>query len=75
MQQVRLEFGRHGSASWASRSAWSGSPAAIATRARIVSAHVSHQPVVVDDGLVGPAAGGSEIPVCQRGLGIPEARR
>ena len=25
------------------------------------------------DGLVGPAAGGGEIPVCQRGLGIPDA--
>ena len=25
------------------------------------------------DGLVGPTAGGSEIPVCQRGLGIPDA--
>ena len=32
-----------------------------------------HQPVVVDDGLVGPATGGSEIPVCQRGFGIPDA--
>ncbi len=34
-------FGTHASASWASRSACSGSPCAIATRARVVSAHIS----------------------------------
>ena len=36
------------SASWASRSACSGSPCAIATRARVVSARNSQKPVVVD---------------------------
>ena len=36
------------SASWASRSAWSGSPCAIATRARVVSASDRNAPVVVD---------------------------
>jgi len=35
------------SASWASRSASSGSPCAIATRARVVSAHISHDPVAI----------------------------
>ena len=36
------------SASWASRSAWSGSPCAIATRARVVSGSDRNTPVVVD---------------------------
>ena len=61
------------SASWASRSACSGSPCAIATRARAVSADISHQPVAVDDGVVGPAAGRDQIPARQRGLRIRDA--
>ena len=56
------------SASWASRSACSGSPCAIATRARVVSAPISHQPGRGRDRFVGPAAGREQIPARQRGL-------
>ena len=56
------------SASWASRSACSGSPCAIATRARMVSADISHQPGRRRDGDIGPPAGRGEIPASQCGL-------
>ena len=47
-EQVRLDSAPSTSASWASRSAGCNSPAAIATRARTVSAGAEYQPVVVE---------------------------
>lgn len=47
-EQVRLISAAPVSASWASRSACSGSRCVIATRARVVNASIRHQPVVVD---------------------------
>ena len=38
-----------------------------------VSAIVSYQPVVVEAASSAQRRGGSEIPVCQRGLGTPDA--
>ena len=61
------------SASWASRSAGCNSPAAIATRARTVSGQRRVPAGCRREGLVGAAAGDGEIPVCQRGLGTPDA--
>ena len=55
------------SASWASRSAWSGSPCAIATRARIVSGPTGNARRC-RHGVVGPAASRDQIPARQRGL-------
>ena len=74
--QVRLRRSAAiASASWASRSACSGSPCAIATRARVVSA--THQPPARRrrDGVVGPAAGREQIPARQRGLRTEDALR
>ena len=56
------------SASWASRSACSGSRCVIATRARVVNASIRHQPVVVDAASSAAAAGRDQIPARQRGL-------
>ena len=61
---------RSASASWASRSACSGSPCAIATRARVVSATTRYQPVAVDTASSAQRRAASEIPARQRGLGM-----
>ena len=47
-EQVRLDFGGTRERVVGVALGLSGSPGAIATRARAVSAHISHQPVVVD---------------------------
>ena len=62
------------SASWASRSACSGSPCAIATRARVVSASDRWPAARRRDGFVGPAPGRGQIPARQRGLGNVSAK-
>ena len=66
---ARTPSGTLASASWASRSACSGSPCAIATRARVLSAGISKaQPVAVATASSAQLAGRDQIPARQCGL-------
>ena len=71
-EQVRLDFGGARERLVGVTLGLSGSPCAIATRARVVSASDRNGPSC-RYGVVGPAAGRDEIPARQRGLGIEGA--